>query len=319
MSLHLIIHCLRRVSALPWVALAVWALCGGAAQAQPRDMVVRFGVYDNPPKIFRGSDGAPQGIFADILSEVARQEGWRLEPVTCDWQACLDALREGRIDLMPDVAPTDERRGLYRFGAEPALHSWSQVYRRDEIRVDSILDLRDKRVAYLEGAVQQRFFAQLAESFGIALRWVPQPSLEQAFNAVALHDADVVLSNQRYGDWQAPRFGLKPTPLMFQPAALYFATGPHVAPGLLAALDRHIKDWKADPESPYYRSLNRWGAPVAVPEAVVPAYIFWILAAVVSLLVLALSGAYWLRRLVAQKTRVIKANEERLNAIDQAR
>ena len=295
------------------LALVAWGLACGLATAQTPGAVVRYGVYDNPPKIFRGTDGTPQGIFADLLTEVARQEGWQLRPVPCEWQACLEALRQGQIDLMPDVAQTDERRHLYLFGTEPALHSWSQVYRRDGVKVDSILDLRGKRVAHLDGAVQQRFFAQLADSFAIHLVWVPQPSLEQAFKAVAQGDADVVLSNQRYGDWQAPRFGLRATPLMFQPAALYFATGLQGDPALLAALDRQLVAWKGDLDSPYYRSLNRWGAPT--PDAVVPAYLFWALAAVAVLLVLALLTAYWLRRVVAQKTRAIKASEERLNTI----
>ena len=305
---HFLIRRVRRA-----LALAAWGLACGLAAAQTTGAVVRYGVYDNPPKIFRGDDGAPQGIFVDLLTEVARQAGWQLQPVFCEWQDCLDAVRQGDIDLMPDVARTDERLAFYRFGAEPALHSWSQVYRRDGVRVDSILDLRGKRVAYLEGAVQQPFFAQLAASFDISLEWVPLPSLEQAFIAASQGDADVVLSNQRYGDWQAPRFGLLATPLMFQPAALYFATGLQGNPALLAALDGQLRVWKGDLDSPYYRSLNRWGAPT--PDAVVPAYLFWALAAVAGLLVLALATAYWLRRVVVQKTRVIKASEERLNTI----
>jgi len=295
-----------------WGALCWCLVSAGWAQEVPVP-VVRYGVYENPPKIFRGKGGEPQGIFADLLQEVARQEGWQLEPFYCEWQNCLDALKRGDIDLMPDLASTDERRAIYRFAGEPALHSWSQVYRRSGLKAESILDMQGMRVAYLDGAVQQRFFAQLAGSFNITLRWVPQPSLEAAFRAVTLGDADVVLSNQRYGDWQAPRFGLEATPLMFQPAALYFATGPDGRMALLQALDRHLKAWKGDPDSPYYRSLSHWGAPA--PDAVVPAYLRWTLAVVATLLGAALLVAYWLRQVVAQKTRVIKANEERLNTI----
>ena len=45
---------------------------------------------------------------------VADREQWTLKFVPCNWQDCLNALRAGQLDLMPDVARTPEREDLYR-------------------------------------------------------------------------------------------------------------------------------------------------------------------------------------------------------------
>lgn len=284
-----------------------------AQQAEVRGATVRVGVYDNPPKIFMGADGQPDGIFGQMIKELAQLHDWQVKPVRCEWQACLQAVQDGHIDLMPDVALTPERLPLYQFGREPALHSWSQVYQRADLKVESILDLQGKRVAHLSGAVQQSFFANMVSGFHVAVSWVPTASLAEAFQAVADRQADVVLANHTYGAWMANTYKLTPTTIMFQPSQLYFVSGQQGNAALLAAIDEQLLAWKKDPGSFYFRNLNRWGG--QAPDVVWPAYLRWVLIAATALLVLALAGNYWLRQQVAQKTRSLKASEERLNLI----
>jgi ABC-type amino acid transport substrate-binding protein len=76
----------RRLPVL--LLLAAQMTC--AVQAAPR--VVRVGVYENPPKLLAGPQGQPSGILGDLLGEMARLEGWTLEPVRCDWERCLRLL-----------------------------------------------------------------------------------------------------------------------------------------------------------------------------------------------------------------------------------
>jgi hypothetical protein len=40
---------------------------------------VRVGIYQNAPKIYRNEDGVPQGLFVELVQEIARQESWQLE------------------------------------------------------------------------------------------------------------------------------------------------------------------------------------------------------------------------------------------------
>ncbi|MDP2218965.1 MAG: EAL domain-containing protein [Hydrogenophaga sp.] len=306
---------LRGRTRIPWWVLVCWlALAPAMAWAQSvGSPVVRVGVYDNPPKIFMGSDQQPTGIFGDLLREVARQEGWTLQAVRCEWQDCLDQLQAGRIDLMPDVARTPERETLFRFLPTPALHGWSQVYRHPSQQVASILDLQGKRVAYLQGSVQQAFFANLLENFNIQAAWVAADSLDQAFALVEHQQADVALANVHYGDWKATSHSLLGTPIMFQPVALHVVSGLQSNPAWLQAVDRRLAQWKADPTSPHHGTLRRWGSPETPPR--IPAHMVWVMLAGVGVLALLALTVAWLRREVARKTRDIRASEARLNTI----
>ena len=242
-------------------------MLAGAAAAQPT-AVVRYGVYANEPKVFLDDAGQPAGIFPELLAAVAEREGWRLQPVPCEWQACLDGLAEGRIDLMPDVAYSPERAARFDFHQTPVLHSWSQVYvRRQAGAVDDIQSLRGLRIAVLSGSVQERALRQLLDGFGVAVQWVPVASFDEGLRAVASAQADAVAVNHLYGSRHANAAGLLATAVQFNPSALYFATGPGRHPDWLATLDRYLQAWKADPRSVYFQALERWGAPVATAAA----------------------------------------------------
>ena len=85
--------------------LAAALLLGGPVSAE----TVRVGVYANEPKLLLNADGHLSGIFGELLEQIAEAEGWTLQAVPCEWQQCLEQTRDGTIDLMPDVAWSEER------------------------------------------------------------------------------------------------------------------------------------------------------------------------------------------------------------------
>lgn len=142
--------------------LCIGFLGGHAAQA---GTPVRVGVYQNSPKVALSDSGRAEGIFIDVLEAVARKNDWDITYVPGTWAEGLERLKNGHIDLMPDVAYTPERAQLYAFHQEPVLASWNQVYTRAATPVRSLLDLQGLRVAVLRGSVQQGQFTQMTESF----------------------------------------------------------------------------------------------------------------------------------------------------------
>ncbi|MBB1075082.1 EAL domain-containing protein [Rhodoferax sp. 4810] len=301
-----------------WVQLAACLLLTAllprpvdAAEAAPR--VVRVGVYANAPKIFADSNGQPSGILGDVLVAMAAEEGWTLEPIACDWQACLEALRTGGIDLMPDVAYTAERAQLYDFHNTPALQSWSQLYKHKAVPITSMLDLKGKRIAVVSGSLQATFLKSLLESFAITAELVPVDSFERGFEAAAARQVDAVAANRFFGDGKAGDYQLESTAIVFQPAQLFFATARGRNADLLQAIDRHLSNWQARSDSPYALAMQRW---LQSPErSVIPVYIGWVVGALTLLLGLALLSMRWLRQQVAHKTVGLKASEDRLNTI----
>jgi diguanylate cyclase (GGDEF)-like protein/PAS domain S-box-containing protein len=282
-----------------------------AASAAGRE--VRVGVYENPPKLTAGAQGQPSGIFGDILQAVAAAEGWTLKAVPCTWEACLAGLDDGTIDLMPDVAFSESRAQTFDFHQVAALHSWSQLYRRKDVEIRSILDLERKRVAVLEGSVQQQNLQGLVNGFGIAAEFVPVRSFDEGFARVASGAADVVAANYHFGSAAAVHHRLLPTDIVFLPAKLFFATDKGRNADLLAAMDRHLQAWQSQPGSPYFQALGRWG--VAPAKPLVPPVVWWSLAGAVGLLLLSLGIVALLRREVRRQTHELRASEEKLATI----
>ncbi len=282
-------------------------LLGLQLGAQPR--TVRVGVYPNEPKVYVNAAGRATGIFVDLLGEIARDEGWTLEFVPCEWQACLAALEAGQIDLMPDVAYSVQRDQRFDFHQIPVMHSWSQIYRDPDVPIYSILDLDGKRVALLEGSIQAQLFNELVTGFGVKPRVLPAPSLDEAFRLVASGKADAAIANHFFGNRNSARYRLSETPIVFNPSRLYYATGEGRDRELLDTIDRHLSHWRNDPSSMYFAIIKQWGG--QVPDPAVPRAFWWGLSMVAGLLLLASALVLWLRAQVVARTRKLQlAHEE---------
>ena len=188
-------------------------LSTGVVNSQTR--LVRVGIYQNKPKIFVDESGQPAGIFVELLDEIAAQEGWTLEYAPCEWEACLLALEEGQIDLMPDVAFSTQRDELYDFHDLPVLESYSMIYANPSQSFTDLSQLNGKRVAILEGSIQQAVFNQLMKGYGYAVKETPANSLEEAFTLAMEGSADAAIANHFFGNYYYQDYGLEKTPLVF--------------------------------------------------------------------------------------------------------
>ena len=291
--------------------LAAGCLAFGLRAAEARD--VRVGVYDNPPKLMLDKDGQPSGILGDLLGAIAREEGWTLRPVACRWEACLAMLEAGELDLLPDMAYTDDRARRFAMHQVPALRSWSQVYTRPGLSLDSLLDLDGQRVAVLAGSVQQTYLAEAAHDFGLGVDWLVVDSMDAALSATASGEADALATNHFFGSRFATERGLGETPILFGPSRLYYASRRGSNADLLRRIDSHLSRWQDRADSPYFAILHQWGAPVVEPG--LPRYVYWLFAGATFLIVLALAGIGLLRREVGIKTRSLRASQEQLATI----
>lgn len=124
-----------------------------AAVSADDSLTVRVGIYENSPKIFTDEEGNASGFWPDIIEYIAAEEGWQIDYVPGSWTECLDRLESGEIDVMPDVAYTEERGELYDFSNETVYVSWSGVYVRERSDIQSLIDLEGKNIAVLKGSV----------------------------------------------------------------------------------------------------------------------------------------------------------------------
>ena len=285
--------------------------CSHFVAAEGREVVV--GVYQNAPKIVTAADGRPSGILGEILLEIAARQQWRIKAVQCDWAYCLQLLQSGEIDLLPDVALTEQRRLQLDFHQTPALYSWSQLYTAPGVQLESLAELAGKRVLVLQESVQQQYLQKMITEAGLDTVLLSARSMPEAFAMVSAGQADVVAANHYFGQAQLAKYQLRHSNVIFQPARLFYATKKGRNQDLLTVIETQLAQWQANISSPYYQILQRWGT--EVPPPVIPQNVLWLLAMLSSFLLLALGGAWWLKREVAEKTRHLQASEERLSTI----
>lgn len=305
---------------MKWMALMKWKIVAAgllsllASSITLADHpIVRVGVYENPPKILMGPDGLPSGIFGELIREIALRENWQLQAVSCQWEACLSALRSGELDLLPDVARTEAREREMTFHQRPALHSWSQVFRHQDVSIDSVLDLEGKRIALLAGSVQQAYLQQVAQEFSLQVEWLPVSSLQAALEQVRDGQADGLATNNLFGSYHADRYQLESTSILFQPARLFFAAPLNSHHDYLQRIDHWLTRWSDQPDSPYQRILQGWQT--EKPLNTVPKSL-WIFAGIlIVLLLLALILMKYQRREIRFTRRELKRSDEKLSTI----
>lgn len=284
--------------------ILLFVLYSGVHFAQADHRVVKVGVYENSPKIFTAENGRPSGIFVDVIEWIAEKEGWDLQYVQGTWGEGLDRLEKGEIDLMPDVAYTEERAKIYSFHKIPVLSSWYQVYANKESKIRSLLDLNDKRILVLERSVQQAAFVRLSKGFGLKCTLISVPDYKTMFEKVAKGEADAAITNRFYGITHANKFKLEDTGLVFEPSDLFFAAPKNASGQILKALDKHLELLKHDPSSIYYASLKKWISEKVKFELPTWLRILGIILSVV--LLTSLVGSFVLKRQVNLRTKELR-------------
>lgn len=295
------------------IFLPTLALCLGLHAPLARALTLDVGIYSQKPDIYIARDGRPAGILGELLNEIARQEGWTIRPLACDWAQCMQWLTDGKIDLLPDVYYTPERAQSFGLHHVPALHSWSQVYARPDHALRSIEDLDGHSIAVLAGSTQQDYLKTTFSGLRIDARADAVQQLELGFQRVQSQLTDAVAADFYIGELFAQQYHLVATPIIFQPTQAFYATPKGRHPEVLAAIDRHLGAWQATPDSFYYRTLDSWRLPRT--QSLLSQYGAWIVAGLGGLLVLALLFSLALRIQLGRQRQLLQRSERRLGAI----
>jgi len=249
-------------------------------------ITVKVGLYENSPKIFTDQKGNASGFWPPIIEYIAAREGWEIEYVHGTWTECLARLANNEIDIMPDVAYTEERATLYDFSKETVYVSWSRVYARKGVNIESILDLEGKNVAVLRGSVNvegPEGIKKLVSTFHVNCVFIELDSYIRVFETVDSGEADAGVVSKDFGNLHEADFDVVKTAILFQPASLYFAfpKGSSVTPYLIERVDDRVKELKEDTDSVYYQSLERWLGIQPVGKTVIPVWVRWALLGVI--------------------------------------
>ncbi len=256
----------KYVSALRVFLLFVclFSLCGGNALADnsiKELRIIRVGAYENPPKIYTDEAGEIVGLFPDVLNYILQKEGWEIHYIHGSWTQCLDRLEKNEIDLMVDVAYSQERARKYLFSHETFLVNWATVYTTANQSITSLIDLNGKKVAVMKNSVHTEGMGgikQLALNFDMDCTFVEVDTYTRVFELLSSNEVDAGIVNRIFGSLASQSYDVIKTPVIFNPRHLKFAfpRDSALARSLIEAIDPRLYDLKKDPGSIYNKALS---------------------------------------------------------------
>ncbi len=308
---------------LKWLFLGLILLAQTPAFADPPARLIRVGIYGFPPLVSQGTNGNPQGLFIDVLNQMAKKQRWNLVFLKGERESLIQHLKEGDIDLMLVTGQDREEHQELLFSEEMLMLDWMQMFVPKRSDIQSIVDLEGKRIAVLEVDDYLQGESALVErcrAFVIECRIYKYATYQAAIRAVAAGEADAVLINRLYGSAEAPHHSLQPRPIMMTPTIIRIAVSPESinAAELRKMVDDELREMKADRWSIY----RKWNSFLFGKASDNPLQIGTLLkwAAIVLAVSLALFLlAYLLRFYIRRETRRLMRSEARCRTFfDQA-
>jgi two-component system sensor histidine kinase EvgS len=223
-------------------------------------LIIRVGAYENRPKIYTDKSGEIVGLFPEVLNYTAQREGWKLKYVHGTWSQCLERLKKNEIDLMVDVAFSEERAQEYRFTRETFLVNWATVYAGRKQTIESLIDLYGKKIAVMKGSIHTEGdggIKALALQFDIDCKFVEVDSYKEVFELLSNGEVDAGIVNRIFGSLFSKEYDVRKTSIIFNPRHLKFALPKDsaLAATLIERLDHNLHELKKDPDSIYNKAL----------------------------------------------------------------
>jgi len=278
--------------------------------------VIRVGTFPFEPFNFIDEKGMVQGLNADLLREIAKDENWSITFVPGSWAEGLQRLQNQEIDVMVSVANSSERSQIMDFTYESVAELWGQVFLRPDGSSRNISDLSGQRVAVMRKDISGNNFITTAEQLGIQCNIIELASHADVFAAVRKGEADAGVAPQHFGLRNAGEYGLVASTIIFNPFSIYFAAKKGTQHELLSYIDAYLSRWKKDKDSYFYQQQKYW---LANQESIwewPPWLIYVSLVAGCTILVFA-GFSFILRKAVVRKTSELQRSEAWHRAIVQ--
>ncbi len=273
---------------------------------------LKIGIYDNPPKLFVDENNEPKGIFPGILNDIAQKEGWEIKFIPLSFKDGLKRLEKGSIDIMQDVAWSKKRSRIYGFTNETVMVSWGRVYKKKGLDISTLIDLDNKRIAYMDGGIYSEGpdgLKTLMKKFELNADFIPVNGYKQVFEYIDQGKADVGVANRLYGKTNTHKYHIENTPILISPISirLAFNKSNPATTQLIKTIDEHMIRFKADENSIYYQLIDEY---IGRPRRVIPPIFKTLLAFLLLLLaVFAILGVFLSRQSQKKSAQLIATDK----------
>ena len=278
----------------------------------------RVAVFDNYPMVFRDQHGNPDGIIIKTLQEIAKKEGWTYDYIDCDLGDCIASLRNGQIDIIPQMAYTIERSQEILFSDESIALLWAEVYVHPDVKKDyhSVMSLNDKVVGlgtdsyFIDGPDYN--YSQVIAERGVHVTGREFEDYDEIFRAIEDKTIDAGVVNRMFAELYAGDYEVAKTSISFSQffMKIAFPLSHPDADYLNATISQSIADMKEEPSSVFMEEHKKYF--VRGNYSMLPSW-FWLAIMITLLSVGALIGVNRLLRIrVRFRTQKLKIAMDQL-------
>ncbi len=140
-----------------------------------------------PPFVFVDIDGVPKGFDVDVLTTAANAIGYEVEWNFAEFSSVFGMLDAKKVDIIASsTAITPERLAKYDFSDPYFFSGTSLIVREDNNSINSLDDLKGKKVGVLLGNTMHSFLEDWNSKNGNEIIITPYQDGMGAFNEVAL-------------------------------------------------------------------------------------------------------------------------------------
>ncbi len=258
----------------------------------PPEETLHVGYYKNAPKTFQDSAGNPIGIFPELLEYIAKQENWEIVWEKNDWSICLKNLSAGEIDIMIDVAYSDERAEEYEFNNIEVLNNWGLIYTQNGANIETKADLNNTNIAVMNDSIHtigENGILNLTEKWGYECNFTYFKDYHGVFEAISNGTSDAGVVNRLFGAVHEKDYNVRETSIIINPNRLLFAFPQNAKrnPMLISNIDERLLALKENTDSFYYQLLNTYI--YQIPEYMLPEWFYPVLIIAILLVVIFIS------------------------------
>ena len=171
-------------------------------QAKADEKVIRVG-YDTNSNFIHDDGREYHGYGVEYLEKIAEYTGWKFEYVKDEsWQASMDKLRNGEIDLLCTVHYTEERAEEFLFSSIPLGYETSLLY----TMADSVIAYQDFdamqgcKIGLLKESYSAQDFEPYAVKMGIQYEGVYFERENEMMDALETGAIDMMVVGSRYAN-----------------------------------------------------------------------------------------------------------------------
>jgi PAS domain S-box-containing protein len=259
------------------IAIAIFIIFCFESSFALHNNVIRVGVFDYYPSIYKDGKGGIVGYYPEAFKEIEKKEGIKIEYVYGTFNECLERLKNGKIDILPNVHFDTKLSTKFNFSQESLMTIWGEIYVSNFSKIETIDDLNNKSIACLLNDINVINTVSLLQNFNISCQLVYYNSYDEILQAVSIGKADAGLVNNIFGSIKQHDFKVRPTDIVFKPYDIYFITLKGKNNSTLDLFDSYIKKWKYDKGSIYYISRQKWLNTNINNNDYFPTWILWLL------------------------------------------